>query len=412
MAIGLAIAAAGVAAWLAVAALLLWTYRRELSRLWREPVLRHPILIVESDDWGAGPLAQAEALSRIAEVLQRHRDHTGRRPVMSLALVLAVPDGPAIERDGRYRAVALDDARFAPVLGALQAGAAGGVFALQLHGLEHYWPPALMASTDPAVRRWLRGPVPATTEQLPSPLQSRWVDAGMLPSSALPAAEIRAAVAAEVQAYTRIVGEPPRVVVPPTFVWTCEVEAAWAAAGLQAIVTPGWRYPQRDAQGLPAGDEGPIVNGDLAGGRAGERAGELCCVVRTDYFEPARGRDARHALAVLGRMVAQGRPCVLENHRDNFIQGAEACAAGLRELDALVAGALAQAPAVRFMSTRELAAILRDRDPQWIVADARARAPFVWQRLRASGRLWKLLRLCGLAAVGTVLLRWAARPAS
>ncbi|HOL38115.1 MAG TPA: hypothetical protein PLT38_09835, partial [Rubrivivax sp.] len=338
------------------------------------------------------------------EVLQRHRDASGRNPVMSLALVLAVPDGPAIEREGRYCAVALDDARFAPVLGALHAGAAGGVFALQLHGLEHYWPPALMASTDAAVQRWLRGPVPAATEQLPSPLQSRWTDAGALPSGALPAAQIRAAVATEVEAYTRIVGAPPRLVVPPTFVWTREVEAAWAAAGVQGIVTPGWRYPQRDAQGLPAGDEGPIVNG--------QRSGELCYVVRTDYFEPTRGRGAQHALGVFARMAAQGRPCVLENHRDNFIQGTQACEASLRELEALVTGALAQAPAVRFMSTRELERILRARDPQWIVHAWRVRLPFAWQRLRASGRLWKLLRLSGLAAVGSVLVRWAARPAS
>ncbi len=51
-------------AWLLVNALLLAVYRRELWRLWREPVLRLPILIIESDDWGAGPLAQAVALRK------------------------------------------------------------------------------------------------------------------------------------------------------------------------------------------------------------------------------------------------------------------------------------------------------------------------------------------------------------
>ena len=32
---------------------------------WREPVLRHPVLAIESDDWGAGPPAQAAALARL-----------------------------------------------------------------------------------------------------------------------------------------------------------------------------------------------------------------------------------------------------------------------------------------------------------------------------------------------------------
>ena len=41
---------------------------------------------------------------------------------------------------------------------------AAGVFALQLHGLEHYWPDALMAANDPAVRSWLEGEMPAATE--------------------------------------------------------------------------------------------------------------------------------------------------------------------------------------------------------------------------------------------------------
>lgn len=401
MATLLAVAAAVLAAWLTIMAVLLLVYRRELVRLWREPVFRVPVLIIESDDWGAGPLVQADALQRIAEVLKRHRDAKGRQPVMCLALVLAVPDGPAIERDGVYQRVELDDPRFAPVLAALKAGVDDGVFALQLHGHEHYWPPALMAHGDPAVQAWLRGAVPATTEQLPSHLQSRWVDARSLPSKSLSAAEIRDAVEAEVKAYARIVGEPPRVVVPPTFVWTRGVEAAWAAAGLTGVVTPGWRYPRRNAQGLPDGDEGPITSGDRVEG--------LCYLVRGDYFEPTRGRDAQYALTAFERAVMQGRPCILENHRDNFIQGHVACENSLRELDALVAGALVRESALRFLSTIELERILREADPAWICAALKDRVPFLWARLRHSGRLWRLMRWCGLAAVGTVLVLTVSR---
>ena len=40
-------------------------------------------------------------------------------------------------------------------------------------------------------------------------------------------------------------------------------ERAWADHGIEIVVTPGWRYTGRDAQGQPNGDEGPIVNGEI-----------------------------------------------------------------------------------------------------------------------------------------------------
>ena len=354
------------------------------------------MLLLESDDWGAGPLAQGQALRAIADTLARHRDGTGRRPVMSLALVLAVPDGPAIAADGAYHRNELDAPMMAPVLTALRAGLGAQVFSAQLHGHEHFWPPTLIASTDPVVSAWLRQPPPADTERLPSHLQSRWVDASRLPSVPLSAEQIRAAVDEEVAAYRRILDQSPLVVVPPTFVWTREVERAWAAAGVEFVVTPGLRSTCRNGQGLPDGDEGPIINGDCAEG--------INYLVRTNYFEPARGRDAAYALRALGKAVAEGRPCILENHRDNFVFDADQARRSLVELDALCAGALRQHSGLRFLSTVELGRILRNRDPQWIVLPWRERLPFVWQRLRHSGRPWKLMRLTGLAALGAVLV--------
>ena len=384
------------AAWVVVVLALVWIYRRRFLAIWCEPVFAEPILLLESDDWGAGPLTQGHALRAIADTLARHRDGTGRHPVMSLALVLSVPDGPAIAADGAYRRIELDAPVLAPVLAALRAGLSRQVFSAQLHGHEHFWPASLLGSADAEVSAWLRQPPPANTERLPSHLQSRWVDASRLPSVPLPAEQIRAAVGEEVAAYRRILGQPPRVVVPPTFVWTREVEQAWAAAGIEFVVTPGLRSTCRNGQGLPDGDEGPIVNGDRADG--------LTYLVRTDYFEPARGRDAAHALRALDKAVSEGQPCILENHRDNFFFDADQCRRSLAELDALCAGALRQHSDLRFLSTVELGRILRNRDPQWIVQPWRERLPFVWQRLRHSGRPWKLMRLTGLAALGAGLV--------
>jgi hypothetical protein len=382
--------------WLLVNVVVVVVYRRELRRLWREPVFRHPVLVIESDDWGAGPLSQAPALRDIAEVLGRHRDASGRAPTLNLALVLAVPDGPAIQVDGVYRRICLDAPVFKPIVAALRQGRASGVFALQLHGMEHYWPPALIASDDAQVQAWLRQPVPATTESLPSPLQSRWVDTTRLPSTPHVEATIRAAVAEEAQTYTRVFGAPPAVVVPPTFVWTRTVEQAWAGQGVEIVVTPGWRYTGRNAQGQPDGDEGPIVNGDSHGG--------VTYLARTDYFEPSRGRDAPYALQALTRATAEGRVCLLENHRDNFINDAQQHQASLFELDKLYGSALKQYPDLRFLSSLELGAVLRARDPHWLMRGVGERLPYALQRLRHAGRLWKLLQLTGLALLGTLAL--------
>jgi hypothetical protein len=385
------------ALWAGVGGAVLLIYRRPLGALWREPVFRCPILLLESDDWGAGPLAQAGALREIVGVLDRHRDGGGRPPVVSLALVLAVPDGDIIRATGRYARIGLDDARLRAVLDALRDGQARGVFALQLHGMEHYWPPTLTASADARVQSWLRQPPPAATESLPAHLQSRWVDARQLPSVSHPDEAIGVAVAEEIAAYTRMVGAAPDVVVPPTFVWTRAVERAWGRHGVRCVVTPGWRYTMRDAAGGASGDEGPIANGD--------RCDDLIYTVRNDYFEPLRGRDARHALRALDLAIAQGRPCVLENHRDNFIvDDPRVRARHLSELDALCRQALAAHPALRFLSTAELARVLRERDPAWLAQGWRERLPAAWARLRATGRLWKLARVSGAAVIGQALV--------
>ena len=60
--------------WLAGAcALLAFVYRKAFADAWTEPVMRAPVLILESDDWGYGPLEQARRLDQIAQLLERFR---------------------------------------------------------------------------------------------------------------------------------------------------------------------------------------------------------------------------------------------------------------------------------------------------------------------------------------------------
>lgn len=377
-----------------VAAILL-LHRRALIALWREPVVRHPILIVESDDWGAGPLEQAEALTAITDCLARHHDGQGRSPVMTVALILALPEANAATRLRQ-----LDAPEFAPILAALHAGIARGVLAPQLHGMTHFWPPALAraARAQPQVAAWLAAP--DLTEQLPSPLQSRWIDASELPSLPLDDARVRAAVVEEIAAYSRLLGAPPQVVVPPTFVWTATVEAAWAAAGMRVLVTPGRRFTCRDGAGRPAGIDKTMRNGE-----SGE--GAVLYLVRDDYFEPLLGHTPDRALAALARKTELGRPCLLETHRNNFLTAAGGgLGQSLAALDSLYRQVLAACPGVRFLSCAELGRALKDNDPAWVEQDRRRRFTIWLRRVAGLPRFGKAARLIGLLP----LLNLFARP--
>lgn len=384
-------------------ALLLMLYARRLIALWHEPVWRCPVLVIESDDWGAGDLSQAAALDALRALLNHHCDHTGRHPVMTLGIVLAIADTEAIRAAAghEYLRITLDDARQAPVLAALRAGIADGVFAPQLHGMEHYWPPAVMAAaqTDRRVAVWLAGNSLPRTEDLPSPLQSRWTAAAVLPSLPLAIPEINEAAADETGVFQRIFGMPAQVAVPTTFVWNDAVERAWAAHGVRCIVTPGTRYEYRDAQGRPAGDGRSIVNGER--GRDG-----VLYVVRDQYFEPALGHRAEQGLAALARQTACARPALLETHRFNFL--GESADASLHELDRLLREACAAYPALRFLSTQEIAEAMARQDRQLIETGPRPRLRAWLARIPSLPRFTRLARLTGLILPLWLLGKWVA----
>ncbi len=78
--------------WLAFSGTLLaFAFRRALYAAWREPALRAPVLIFESDDWGYGPLLQAERLDRIANLLDDFGTSMGAIPSRPLASYLPDP---------------------------------------------------------------------------------------------------------------------------------------------------------------------------------------------------------------------------------------------------------------------------------------------------------------------------------
>lgn len=378
----------------------LFVYRNVLVRLWREPVVRRPVLIIESDDWGPGPDSHAHALEQLCGMLNRCTDGSGRAAVMTVGVVLAAPDNAAI-RDRGYREYArrtLQDPAFEKVWHALRRGRDRGVLALQLHGLEHLWPAAFMhaLTRDDAVRQWVREQAGFDTGSLPSAIQSRWTDTSSLPSVPIEPGLIAAAVNQEIRLFEACFDRLPAVAVPPTFVWSAPVERAWSAGGVRFIITPGRRYTGRDASGRPAFVDRRMLNGDMA-------ASGCTYLVRDVYFEPALGHRAEAALETVSNRFRLGRPALVETHRFNFVGDAADMARNLEETERLLATALARIPSLRFMSSEELGEAMRRRDADLVEHRVSVRLVFWLRRLAALGRLRKIAWLTGLVVPAGLL---------
>ena len=344
-----------------------------LSRLnaLKAPVLDRPVVILESDDWGPGPEVQVQALDEIRLLLSRFRDDRGRHPVMTMGVILSVPDVQAIEESGRYQARYLNEPEFRSLVDILKQGTGEAVFDLQLHGMAHYWPSNLMTFLDrgeDVPDRWSKREG-WRTESLPSWLQSRWIDAGTLPSKALPYERVREAVADEIELFRCCFGMDPKVAVPPTFVWDDNVERAYGSMGVEVLITPGRRYPGRKGDGALMDSDKQYVNGQLV-------RGKMKALVRDLYFEPALGHRGDKVLEKISWKWSRREPALIETHRFNYL--GEHARASLDALERLLEGVMEKFPAVRFMSSRELA---REMDGQGTIW--KGGLEVAWKRLRS-----------------------------
>ena len=343
--------------WFVCVIALLWVrYAADLKRLWLEPMLNYPVVILESDDWGVGPMEQQEVLEEIIDLLSDYCDSDGQHPVMTLGLILAEPDVDKIkETQGKnYFRRTLTSKRYKTLLNTIQKGVDNGVFSVQLHGLEHFWPASVMKCIDkqPKVERWLFENSLPISESLPSELQSRWLDCSALPCNTHQPEEINAAIDDELKLYEKIFGQLPGVVVPPTFVWTEKVEQAYANRHIKTLVTPGKQFTGRDIEGNLLTNNRYFYNGQIS-------QDGLLYLVRDDYFEPGLGHKALNLLARIKDKANCGRPSLLEIHRFNFIKNTQDKTNSLSELNSLLQLVTKHFSNVRYMSSEQLADILR-----------------------------------------------------
>lgn len=377
--------------WFVVSGTVIFLYaRRDMVAAWCEPVLLRPVMIIESDDWGAGPAEQATVLGEIKNILEKVRDADGRHPVMTLGMILATPDAGCGSNPGTYSRQVISDDTHSGLLDVVREGERAGVFTIHLHGLEHYWPATLqaVAQTSDIVSNWLQQSPDVYTETLPAHLQSRWIDATVLPSRPLPADETRQAVAEEVTTFASVFGGRPVVAVPPTFVWNNDVEQAWAGAGIKVVVTPGRKIEGRDADGRPVTTGSPVYNGQTG-------LDDIVYMVRDVYFEPSLGHTAEQALDVAELRLRTARPALFETHRFNFIGPQAKQAESLKELESLLRGAVKRYPGIAFLSTEKLADILRNRSNAWVEQLFMKRLHVWIERLAMRSRLRKIVFMSG-----------------
>jgi hypothetical protein len=236
---------------------------------------------------------------------------------------------------------------------------------------------------------WLRHSPQHPTEELPSALQSRWIDGSILPSQRLDSNAVQQAAREEVNTFQQIFGVIPSVAVPPTFIWTEEVEDAWAGEGVAVVITPGSRFESRDETSRPAGKVRAIHNGQSS------EDNNIVYLVRDDYFEPSLGHTAATSLDQLSAKTRLGRPTLYETHRFNFLGSEENKNKALKELGRLLSMALEQYPNLAFLSSIRLATILKSRDPTWVEIWSRRRIHIWISRLAEIPRLRKLSWLTG-----------------
>ena len=117
-------------------------------------------------------------------------------------------------------------------------------------------------------------------------------------------------------------------------------------------------------------------------------------LVRDVYFEPALGHPPQRLVDGLLTRTRQGRACLVETHRFNFLQALDA---SLATLEAGLNAALAACPNLRFITPLELARAIQNRDPNWIETGLKLRLAAWRARLDEIPRFRRLSQLSGLA---------------
>jgi len=296
----------------------------------------HPLVLIQSDDWGriglrdqeglqqlrsAGltlgerpydfyTLETAEDLNELQATLRRHRDSTGRHPCVQMNFVVSNPDFSKMSVSGWRQiwllplAEGLPEGWSRPGLSeAYREGIAEGVFYPALHGATHFCRRAVERNLEAGGQRadllrtlWQAG-TPYIHWRMPWIGYEYWEPESAEDDRFLPQKSQRESIGLTVGAFAKFFSSLPRSACAPGYRANDDTHRVWAEHGIRVAQNgPGLQMP-------------PHLDGH-----------ELLHLSRTVEFEP--GVDPEFSLDVCLRKVAtcfeRRVPIVLSVHSINF----------------------------------------------------------------------------------------------
>ncbi|HWL53199.1 MAG TPA: hypothetical protein VNQ90_12245 [Chthoniobacteraceae bacterium] len=344
-----------------------------------------PAVVFESDDWGAcehapsagewkrqlaatppaawppyfnAKLESPAEMERLADLLDSVRDAQGRPARFTAFTCLANPDFDKISTSGftEYYDRFVDEGFPAPwqgegVVTAWRGAMKRGVWAPEFHTRFHHthggdWLALLRdpGETGQTARNRFAARIYSQDRHYPE-------------YRAMSREEIAAWVRPAVAAFERLFGFRPDAGV--TSDATAEVEAVWAECGIRTFCLRNFAIP--GAAPLVYHTK-PWNNQDPATPMGAWNAGtDVIYLSRNIFFEP--GFDPAYSFETIMDHVrqvwARNEPAVFSTHRLNYVNyRPEVAEQGLRELRRVLKR-LAEVPRIRFLTTREVAALYR-----------------------------------------------------
>ncbi len=345
------------------------------------------IIVIESDDWGSirirnkdaysnmisagleldrSPFTQHDSLEsnrdlqNLYEILTKHRDSTGRNPVITPMFVVANPDFDKIKNSGfsvyfyepfheTYLKYPCHDKAFQLI----QTGIHNRLFVPQLHGREHLnvfrWMNALkngneglhLAFNHESIGvGWYKG------QKLPEHL------AAFHPETPQDIAQYHEIIKEAVDLFHRAFGYNPSHFIAPNSHEPKELEKTFAECGVRFLTRSVYhKYPE--------GNNKYTLQINWLGRRSYHSQAYL---IRNGAFEPAiPGVDwVDSCLADIQTAFRWKKPAIISSHRVNFVGTIDPnnTKNGLKSLNHLLTEIIKKWPEVEFMTSTELGELI------------------------------------------------------
>ena len=345
-----------------------------------------PLVVIESDDWGSQRMPSKEAydalmkkgvsvdksaylrydgletskdLTDLLEVLQKHRGSDGKPAVFTANMVMGNPDYEQI-RNGDYQNYVRVDLQktFEQTAGCeymltlVKQGMDAGLWMPQFHGREHLqvkrWMEALQGRKEPFFTAFQEGVAGLSNDIIP----------GDSVQAAFDRCDTEATMDIIIEGlddFERIFGFRSETLIANNYIWSDDLNQGLLAAGVRHF--QGMKYQLLPRKASQEKRE-----------KIRRKTGEVNALgqtygVRNCHFEPTeRGHTVHGVLKEISSAFFWKKPAIICTHRINYTGRLDENRRrqNLKELDRLLREIRLRWPKVRFISTVELANVLKN----------------------------------------------------